>query len=121
MIADFLKSISLHENAQEEFYSLYLNTKNMIVGLDMISRGTLNSSLVHPREVFKGAILANAHAVILVHNHPLGEVDPSIADKVVTEKLSSCSNLMEIQILDHVVIGSTGRYFSFREQGLLNN
>jgi len=93
----------------------------MIVGLDMISRGTLNASLVHPREVFKGAILANAHAIILAHNHPSGEVDPSTADKMVTEKLSSCGNLMEIQILDHVVIGSTGRYFSFREQGLLNN
>lgn len=121
LVAEFLMSIGLHEKAQEEFYSLYLNTKNKIVGFEMVSRGTLNSSLVHPREVFKGAILANAHAIILAHNHPSGEVDPSIADKVVTEKLSTCGSLMEIQILDHVVIGSTGRYFSFREQGLLNN
>jgi len=62
----------LHEQAGEEFHSVYLNTKNEIVGMEMISKGTLNASLVHPREVFKGALLANANALILAHNHPSG-------------------------------------------------
>ena len=81
----------------------------------------LNTSLYILEEVFKGALLANAHAIILAHNHPSGNTEPSSADKMVTEKLTSCGNLLEIQILDHVVIGSKGEYFSFRESGNLNS
>ena len=121
LVAEFLMSIGLHEKAQEEFYSLYLNTKNKIVGFEMVSRGTLNSSLVHPREVFKGALLANAHAIILAHNHPSGEVDPSHADKSVTEILVKAGQLLNVEVLDHVILGCTGSYFSFREKGLMNN
>lgn len=121
LVAEFLMSIGLHEKAQEEFYSLYLNTKNKIVGFEMVSRGTLNSSLVHPREVFKGALLANAHAIILAHNHPSGEVDPSHADKSITEIFRKAGQLLNVEVLDHVIIGCTGRYFSLREKGLMNN
>ena len=121
LVAEFLMSIGLHEKAQEEFYSLYLNTKNKIVGFEMVSKGTLNSSLVHPREVFKGALLANAHAIILAHNHPSGEVDPSHADKSVTEILVKAGQLLNVEVLDHVILGCTGSYFSFREKGLMNN
>lgn len=120
-IADFLKTIGLHEKAQEEFYSIYLNTKNKIVGVEMVSRGTLNASLIHPRGVFKGAILANAHAVILAHNHPSGDVEPSHADKSVTEILRKAGELLSIEILDHVIIGSAEAYLSFNEKGLMNN
>lgn len=121
LVAEFLMSIGLHEKAQEEFYSLYLNTKNKIVGFEMVSKGTLNSSLVHPREVFKGALLANAHAIILAHNHPSGEVDPSHADKSVTEILVKAGQLLNVEVLDHVILGCTGSYFSLREKGLMNN
>jgi len=81
--------------------------------MEMISKGTLNASLVHPREVFKGALLANAHAIIIAHNHPSGDVEPSIADKTSTEKLVDAGKLLNIEILDHVIIGSKGGYFSF--------
>lgn len=89
----------------------------MIVGIEIISRGTL----VHPREVFKGALLANAYAIILAHHHPSGNTEQSLVDKVVTEKLTSCGNLLEIQVLDHVVIGCKGGYFSIRESGAMNS
>lgn len=74
---DFFCKIGLQDKASEEFYALYLDTKNKIIGLEMISRGTLNASLVHPREVFKGAFLANANSIMLAHNHPSGNTEPS--------------------------------------------
>jgi DNA repair protein RadC len=120
-VYEFLRSFGLHERAGEEFYSLYLNTKLQIIGMEMISKGTLNASLVHPREVFKGALLANAHAVILAHNHPSGFVEPSSADKIITETLVKAGKLLEVQVLDHVIIGSKGGYFSFTESSMLNN
>jgi DNA repair protein RadC len=121
MVHDFLRTLGLHEKAGEEFYSLYLNTKHQVIGIEMISKGTLNSSLVHPREVFKGALLANAHAVILAHNHPSGFVEPSTADKMVTENLVKAGKLLEVQVLDHVIIGSKGGYFSFTESSIIDH
>ena len=84
----------------------------------VISRGILNSSLVHPREVFASAITASAAAVILVHNHPSGDPTPSVDDRVVTEQLVAGGKLLDIPVHDHVIIGH-GRYISFAEQGLL--
>ena len=120
MVYDLLCTIGLHEKAGEEFHSFYLNTKNEIIGMEMISKGTLNASLVHPREVFKGALLANANALILAHNHPSGDVEPSSADKQVTERLVEAGRLLDVRILDHVIIGSKGGYFSFTESGLIS-
>jgi len=111
--------IGMHEQAQEEFHVFHLNTKHQVTGMQLISRGTLNASLVHPREVFKGALLANAYALILAHNHPSGNTEPSNADKQVTTTLINASKLLDIHILDHLIIGSTGTYFSFRESGLI--
>ena len=85
----------------------------------MISRGTLNATLIYPREVFKGALLANAHAVILAHNHPSGDVEPSNADKNVTSMLVDAGNLLDVKVLDHVIIGSKGGFFSFSESSLM--
>lgn len=76
--------------------------------MEMISKGTLNASLVHPREVFKGALLANANALILAHNHPSGGVQPSAADKKVTEVLVKAGGIGDVKVLDHVIIGSKG-------------
>jgi DNA repair protein RadC len=87
--------------------------------MEMISKGTLNSSLVHPREVFKGALLANAHALILAHNHPSGNVEPSSADRQVTDILVKAGNILDVKILDHVIIGSKEGYYSFRENSCL--
>jgi DNA repair protein RadC len=119
MVSDLLMGIGLHEKACEEFYALYLNTKNEVIGIQMISRGTLNASLVHPREVFKGALLANASCLILAHNHPSGDPQPSSADKIVTESLVSAGKLLDVNILDHVIVGSTGEFFSFRDSSLI--
>ncbi len=115
VVCELLKIIGLHERACEEFHSFYLNTKNEVIGMEMISKGTLNASLVHPREVFKGAILANANAIIVAHNHPSGDVQPSTADQSVTKTLVNAGKLLDIQVLDHVIIGSKNGYFSFRE------
>jgi DNA repair protein RadC len=109
----------LHEKATEEFYSIYLSTKNDVLGVEMISRGTLTASLVHPREVFKGALLANAYALILAHNHPSGNVEPSNADKQVTAILTKAGNILDVKILDHVIIGSKEAYYSFRDHSLI--
>lgn len=113
-VSNLLIALGLHENACEKCYALYLSTKNVGIGVKMISRGTLNASLVHPREVFKGALLANACAVILAHNHPLGDIQPSNADKQVTEALVKAGKLLNVEIIDHVIIGSSGGFYSFR-------
>lgn len=118
-VCELMQAIGLHEKAGEEFHSVYLNTKNEIVGMEMISKGTLNASLVHPREVFKGALLANANALILAHNHPSGNVEPSSADRQVTTLLVNAGNMLDVKILDHVIIGSKGGYYSFKEHSLI--
>jgi DNA repair protein RadC len=118
-VYELLRAMGLHEKASEEFYSIYLSTKNDVLGVEMISRGTLNASLVHPREVFKGALLANANALILAHNHPSGSVEPSNADKQVTATLEKAGNILDVKILDHVIIGHKEAYYSFRDHSLI--
>jgi DNA repair protein RadC len=118
-VCELMQAIGLHEKAGEEFHSVYLNTKNEIVGMEMISKGTLNASLVHPREVFKRALLANANALILAHNHPSGNVEPSSADRQVTTLLVNEGNMLDVKILDHVIVGSKGGYHSFNEHSLI--
>jgi len=115
---EFLCAVGLQDKANEEFYSLYLDTKNQIIGFEMISRGTLNASLVHPREVFKGALLANAYSIMLAHNHPSGNFTPSEADKQVTAKLVKAGKLLDVQVLDHIIVCDSD-YFSFRESRML--
>lgn len=84
----------------------------------MISIGHLNASIVHPREMFKEAIRRSSAAVILVHNHPSGDLTPSQEDIATTERLKQAGELLGIEVLDHLIVGDN-RYFSFREQGLL--
>jgi DNA repair protein RadC len=103
---------------QEEFRVLLLNTQHSVMGEVVITRGTLDASLVHAREVFRPAIAESAAAVILVHNHPSGEPAPSADDRAVTTQLVQCGRLLGITVLDHVIIGD-GRYVSFVESGLL--
>jgi DNA repair protein RadC len=104
----------------ESFWILPLDSQHHLIGAGptVISRGLLNSSLVHPREVFCAAIVAGAAAVILSHNHPSGDPAPSADDRVVTEQLVSAGRLLDIPVQDHVIVGR-GRYLSFAEAGLL--
>lgn len=111
--------MGLHEAAEENFVIVCLNTKNKIAGIHTVSIGTLNSSLVHPREVFKAAILNNASGIILLHNHPSGDPEPSREDIETTQRLITAGTILGIKVLDHIVIGDYQRYISFREQGLM--
>jgi len=103
---------------QEQFRCLYLNTRNPIIADRTISIGSINSSLVHPREVFHGAVQYSANAMILVHNHPSGNLEPSRQDLDLTRKLQDVARLFSISILDHIIVGREG-YFSFKEHGRL--
>ncbi len=103
---------------KEIFIILVLNSANALIRDVQISEGILNSSLVHPREVFKSAILESAASVILLHNHPSGEAEPSQEDKNITRRMQEAGRLLDIPVLDHIIIGQ-GRYFSFREAGLI--
>lgn len=103
---------------KEQFIVLLLNTKNKIIGTEIISEGTLNNSVVHAREVYKPALLQNAAAIIVAHNHPSGEPQPSLEDKQVTRMLKESGKILGIPLLDHLIIGD-GSYYSFQEQGAL--
>lgn len=110
---------ALLDARQEEFRVLLLNTQHAVVRELVITRGTLDTSVVHPREVFRAAIIESAAAVILVHNHPSGDPAPSREDREVTDQMVTAGTLIGIPVLDHVVIGD-GRYVSFVETGLLS-
>jgi len=103
---------------QEHFVCLFLNTKFRIIGKKYIFKGTLNSSVVHPREVFREAVRSSAAAIICVHNHPSGDPTPSQEDLEVTERLVEAGHLMGIEIVDHLIIGDQ-TYYSLREHGLI--
>lgn len=92
---------------REHFYIVLLNNKNMVIGKELISIGDLNSSIVNPREVFKKAIKKSAKSIILVHNHPSGNPDPSKADIMVTRRLIDAGEILDINVLDHIIIGHT--------------
>ncbi len=104
---------------RECMISLMLNVKNRVNALHTISIGSLSSSVVHGREVFKAAILANASGIILAHNHPSGELKPSQEDILLTKRLAQAGDILGITVLDHVIVGSGEDYFSFRDHGLL--
>jgi DNA repair protein RadC len=97
-----------------------LDTKNKIINYDKrhVTKGLLNSSLIHPREVFKNAIKESAYAIILVHNHPSGDCNPSNEDEKITKRLFEIGNILNIKILDHIIIGKKD-FFSFKEDSLL--
>ena len=102
---------------REHFAVLHLNTKNRINAIETVSIGTLNASLVHPREIFKGAILANAAAIICGHNHPSGDLEPSSEDKATLERLVKTSKIIGIQVLDFLVV-SRNRYARLNAFGI---
>jgi DNA repair protein RadC len=106
----------LAEKKKEYFYALCLDTKNRIIQETLVSVGILDASLIHPREVFNPAIKACSHAVILVHNHPSGEAEPSANDTEVTKLLSEAGRVVGIEVLDHIIIGKDG-YVSLKEKG----
>jgi DNA repair protein RadC len=110
--------LRMRDLSHEEFHVLLLNTQNMILRHLQVTRGTLDASLVHPREVFRAAITEAAASLIVIHNHPSGDPTPSAEDRAVTRQLVEAGRLVGIEVLDHVVVGE-GRYVSFAEAGLM--
>lgn len=108
----------LEEKEKEHILVIYLDTKNRISKHETVSMGTLNASLIHPREIFKTAIKENTNAIIVAHNHPSGDPTPSPDDREITKGLHAAGELLEIQMLDHVIIGKDN-YYSFRERNQL--
>jgi len=117
-VAEFMAPIAAGLD-REYFWCLALDGKNRAASLHVISVGSLTAALVHPREVFKPAILCNAAAVVLVHNHPSGDPTPSPEDRAITERLVQVGELVGIRVLDHLVLGEAGAFRSFADEGLL--
>lgn len=99
---------------REEFRVILLNTKNSVISTELISIGSLNSSIVHPREVFNKAIKKNSASVILIHNHPSGNPSPSKEDLVITRRLMNAGDIIGIKVIDHIIIGH-GKFYSLKE------
>ena len=112
----------LRERAAQElvevFYVIALNSQSRVIGIQEVTRGILNSSLVHPREVFRLAIAFGAAGIIVAHNHPSGDPTPSADDRAITRQLVDAGRLLDIPVYDHLVLGAA-RYLSFAEAGLL--
>jgi DNA repair protein RadC len=104
---------------REHFWSLALSTKNRLLRMVEVSVGSLNASIVHPRELFKDAVRASAASIVVVHNHPSGDPTPSAADIQLTRRLARAGEVLGIEVLDHVVIGDGGAHASLRDMGVL--
>ncbi|MFZ5647051.1 MAG: RadC family protein [Bacillota bacterium] len=116
--AAFMVMEDMRHLDREHFCVLLLNTKHQVVARETISVGTLNSSVVHPRELFKAAIKRSAAAVILVHNHPSGDPTPSREDREITRRLREAGTIIGIEVLDHIVIGDN-KFVSLKAMGML--
>lgn len=113
VIADEFSTFS-----REVFGLLLLKTNGKVIGLNICSVGTLDASLVSPRELFQAICLSNAGSFIAVHNHPSSSLEPSAEDRDVTKRLLMCSEMMNVRMLDHIIVaGETGEYYSFRQDG----
>ncbi len=106
------------ETDREVFAVALLTIRRRVLGLHTVSVGCLTSSLVHPREVFKPAILAGSAALLLAHNHPSGDPEPSADDIALTRRLIAAGQLLGIEVLDHLILGEAGRFVSLRERGV---
>ena len=103
---------------KERFVVFWLSSANIITGFEVITEGTLNASVVHPREVFRGAIVATAANILIAHNHPSGNPEPSNEDIAITKKLIEAGKLVDISVFDHIIFAE-GQYTSFVEKRLV--
>lgn len=115
--AKFISSV-LRDQAREQFVALYLDGAHNLASYSIVSVGSANSAPVHPREVFQGAVLVGACALIVGHNHPSNELQPSDEDKAVTKRLSEAGKLLGVSLLDHLIVSENG-YYSFQEMGAM--
>ncbi|WP_243833632.1 JAB domain-containing protein [Halanaerobium congolense] len=117
----FVEVVELDRRAEEVFAIATLDVKNKVTGVFEVSTGTLTSSLVTPREVFKRAILQNGAGIVLAHNHPSGVADASSDDISITKKLQKAGKIMGINVVDHIIIGSRDNFISMQEENLMKD
>lgn len=117
--AEILCRNFLEDSDREKLIAISLDTKNQPTNINVVSIGSLNSSIVHPREVFKLAILSNANSIIISHNHPSGDPTPSREDINITKRLKECGELIGINLIDHIIIGDEGSFTSLKEKGII--
>lgn len=122
-VADILHAVLRAEGEidrdKEHFWVVGLNTRNVIQYVELVSLGTLNASLFHPREVFRFAVLKGVASLIVGHNHPSGDITPSDDDIALTRRLVEAGRVLGIEVLDHVIIGGANSWTSFKGQGLM--
>lgn len=109
------ESLILDQN-KEHFIGLYLSARNYLKKSELISMGTLNANLVHPRETFRPALISRAVGLIVLHNHPSGDCSPSGADIALTERLKKVADIFGIDLIDHIIFNLEGEYYSFRDE-----
>ena len=112
----FIEVAELDKRAEEVFVMATIDVRNKVTGLFEVSTGTLNSSLVTPREVFKRAILQNAAGIVLGHNHPSGNIDASNDDIQITKNLVKSGKILGVNVVDHIIVGNEGNYSSMKEE-----
>lgn len=118
-LVDILNLVCRINNNTEEVMLLFtLNTKNVITGWFEVSRGSIDTSIVHPREIFKRALTNNATSIVVAHNHPSGDPNPSKEDINITNRLKECGKLLGINLIDHIIIGDE-KYVSLKEKGII--
>lgn len=103
------------DESKEHLVVILLSTRYKVEGHSLVSIGTMNESIAHPREIFRAAIAGGAFAIVLMHNHPSGDPAPSVSDLCLTRRLEQCADLLQIRLLDHVVVGKGESYWSFKE------
>lgn len=109
----------LIDSDREKFVVACLDTKNQPVNISVVSIGSVNSAIIHPREVFKVAMLSNASKIICFHNHPSGNLKCSKEDENITNRLKECGEILGIELVDHIIVGDNDTYFSFKENCMM--
>ncbi len=117
--ADITNALSKYRTKKVEYFlCVHLDSAHKITRIEEVTKGLINRSLAHPREVFRKAIISNSQSVVVAHNHPSGSLEPSEEDKGITQRLVAAGELLGVPVLDHLIISKEG-YFSFKENGLL--
>jgi len=116
-LVEFAKD--LHDSDIEKMLAIYMDAQNKVICLK-IDKGTVNQAVVYPREILRHALISGASALILIHNHPSGNVKPSDADIRLTRTVIEAGRMLDVLVHDHLILGESGRFFSFKEEGLMN-
>jgi len=119
ILVKVLKAEHKDDRMKEHFWGVYLGARNNIIKIELIHLGTLNACLVHPRDVFKHAMTSSAASLIIIHNHPSDDIEPSENDLTVTKRMVEAGKMLGIEILDHIIINEKGKFVSLKSKGVI--